>query len=210
MVQGELFREEETEVNLSRKPNSFLSHCHLTLSLDKLVLVFIGFVIAFSVVYSFGVERGKRSVEKRFEDMIPAHSATLVQPKTSDEAGKDKNEVVLNVKSEDPQVASQTSQTETTESAQTEPQESAPLAMDLSGQMGKYTIQLVTYANQQQASQEVDRLKSDGHEGFIIPSGKYYQVCANIFENKKEAKDVLNQVKSTGRYPDAYIRPVVR
>jgi cell division septation protein DedD len=84
-----------------------------------------------------------------------------------------------------------------------------PTQSDLK-KLGKFTVQLVTYNDKTQAENEISRLKSKGYEGFIIPSGHYYQVCASYFDTKSNARSQLEELKQTGRYPDAYIRPVIR
>ena len=81
--------------------------------------------------------------------------------------------------------------------------------VDLS-RKGQFTVQLVTYDNQKQATQEVVRLKAKGYDSFVIPSGHYFQVCVHYFENQAKAQNLLKQFRESGRYSDAYVRPVVR
>lgn len=209
MVQGELFRE-ELAVNLgSNQAKSFLSQYRLTLTLDKLLLVFIGFVIVFVLTYSFGVERGKQAAEKRFEALIPAHQETINTTGTTLPVHDPQEEVVLEVKSPLSPTVDQAG-----EPANTVKPETKNPAVDkfphASPTRGKYTIQLVTYVSGNQASQEISYLQSKGYDGFVIPSGRHFQVCADYFSNQAQARTVLGRIRTTGRYPDAFVRPVVR
>lgn len=210
MVQGELFREDSLSPSASVKAPSFLAQYRLTFSLDKLLLISIGFVIVFILIYSFGVEQGKRQAEKRFEALIPTHDEVLGLSEKTRFKTDPQEEVVLEVSQKPtplPSGASISLQASAASSASSSPVETVPL---VSPDRGKYTIQLVTYLNEQQAAREIDRLKSKGHVGFVIPSGRHYQVCVNYFQSKTEAQRHLTAVKATGRYTDAFVRPVVR
>ena len=92
--------------------------------------------------------------------------------------------------------------------AETVPKAAFPVAHP--DRKSDYTVQLVTYTTEALAIREVNRLKSSGYEGFVIPSGTYYQVCADYFASKLKARSVLERFRASGRYPGAYIRPVVR
>ncbi|OGW87115.1 MAG: hypothetical protein A3C35_06940 [Omnitrophica bacterium RIFCSPHIGHO2_02_FULL_46_11] len=222
MVQGELFREEninDLNKNASALQNSFLTRHRLTLTLDKFVIAAIGFVVLFALTFSFGVERGKRAMEKRLASLFPTHSEVL--PPTGVKEGHSADPAqgtVLLVKDQ----AVETSTTEATTSEAAKADESSAInssqttsAIEGAGStessnQGKYTIQLVTYKNSKMAEREVTSLKSKGHDGFVIASGNYFQVCANFAQTHSKAKVLLKQFRETGRYPDAFIRPVVR
>ena len=231
MVQGELFREEVIGQHLNylgRSQKSFLSRYQLALSLDKIILVLIGMVLIFALTYSFGVERGKRVMEQQLQSHIPAHSETLpvVNPEGTSPQ-RLQSETVLVVKDNTTlQTPRETVAVEKTsvevkpKAAEVAPQKpvSAPSQVKTSNsppsadvkKQGVYTVQLVTYDSEDLAVKEIGRLKSKGHESFIIPSGRYFQVCANYFENHAKARSFLKQFRENGRYPDAFIRPVAR
>ncbi len=211
MVQGELFRDESSisglgSLDRARKP--FLSRHQLTIPYDKLLLVLIAWVVVFALTYSFGVEHGKRAVEKSLESLLPAHTDTVsltVEPKTSSKASA-KEETVILVNQEP---AVETEQVPRDQTVSNPPAPSPFPVADLA-KKGSYTVQLVTYADEKQAIREIDHLKTKGQEGFVIPSGHYYQVCANYFDDKVKARNFLKQFRELSRYPDAYVRPVVR
>ncbi len=73
---------------------------------------------------------------------------------------------------------------------------------------GNYTIQLVTYVNKVHAASEVKKLKAIHDAVFIIPSGKYYQVCIGREESFEKAKALISKLKIKKRYTDAYVRKI--
>lgn len=219
MVQGELFREESSSDRINHfgidAKNSFLSHYRLTVSLDKLFLVLITIVVIFVLTYSFGVERGKRVMEKRLETLFPTHSETVATaPYSGDvEESMTFEKTVLLVNDEESKAKEEAVEPIVEPVIQPLLQSTGTKRVSPSRDLtreGKYTVQLVTYVDQRLAEQEVTRLKSKGHGGFIIPSGRYFQVCVNYFENLSKARSLLKQLRENGRYPDAYVRPVVR
>ena len=212
MVQGELFRDESSISglgSLDRARKSFLSCHQLTITYDKLLVVLIAWVIVFALTYSFGVEHGKRAVEKSIELHMGAHTDTVsltVKPKTPPSEASPNEETIILVNQEpaadaEPLPVSQMVSV---------PPAPRPFPVADLAKKGSYTVQLVTYADEKQAVREIDHLKTKGHEVFVIPSGHYYQVCANYFDDKVKARNFLKQFSELGRYPDAYVRPVVR
>ncbi|MBI4368117.1 MAG: SPOR domain-containing protein [Candidatus Omnitrophica bacterium] len=216
MVQGELFREEGSSYSFnaidSGKGKSFLRRHQITLTLDQLLLASLACVVAVALVYCFGVERGKRTMEKQVQNLVSERSETIPASETPIAVRGRQMEAVLMVNQE-PAAESKvmTPQAETSQEVTIHvPKQTQGFPLvDLSNSE-RYTVQLVTYVDEKMASREIDRLKAKGHNGFVIPSGRYFQVCANYFESTRQAKDFLKQLRETGRYPDAYIRPVVR
>ena len=213
MVQGELFREENPLYNTPTRQKSFLGRYQVALSLDKLLIVFIANIAIFALTYSFGVEHGKRAMENHFQNLFPAQSQTQnlvseeILPKEPEDQLPDTVLVVEN------HVKAPAIQTFLQEPTGPETVESVSKQLDAQkGQKtgGNFTIQLVTYDDEGLAKEEIRRLKTKGFGGFVIPSGRFYQVCVNYFETKTKAKVFLSEFRQNGRYPDAYIRPVVR
>ena len=72
---------------------------------------------------------------------------------------------------------------------------------------GKYTIQTITFTSRPIAEKEIKRLTDKGFEAFLIPSGKFLQVCVAGFENRIKASETLIKLRSLGLAPrDAYVR----
>ena len=220
MVQGELFREEGTVSNLSGsgfdRKKSLLSRFQLTISFDKFLIGLIGLTVVFVLTYSFGVEHGKRVMEKQIQTMFPAQTnpiSTATQSAAEDHSAQPVQKKTVLLVGEPVSSEEQAAQEVVSEPAKAPPLApertvpSLPMAV-LS--KGRYTVQLVTYNNEQLAEREVRRLVSKGHEGFVIPSGSHFQVCVNYFETRTKAVYFLNRFPDSARYPDAYIRPVVR
>lgn len=219
MVQGELFRDDNLGAHLRSSDfgaqNSFLRRYQLSLTLDKLILALMGILVIFVLTYSFGVERGKRAMEKRIEPLLLKGSDTILGDQTSAQApanGQTETVLIVNEGKAAPTSSSLMAEPRT---ASVEVQVSTPKIQstlpvpDLS-RKAKYTIQLVTYKDEQQAAKEIERLQAKGFEGFVIPSGPYFQVCAHYAETKSKAQSFLNEFLREGRYPDAYVRPIVR
>jgi len=198
MAQGELFREEPLSISPEDNRKHFFSKYQLTLGADKLLIVAIGLLVLFVVTYCFGVEQGKRSAEVRFHSLIPSFG-DLIGP----------TDPALGIREKEPKSVSGEEVVfilEEEAEAEPEPAESeiiiAPPERDtlypLHDPLKKsdYTVQLVTYQTAFRAAEEVSRLEEGGHRSFVIPSGAYFQVCADYFKSKSRARVVLN------RWPD--------
>jgi len=73
----------------------------------------------------------------------------------------------------------------------------------------KYTIQMVTYTSRKLAEEAVEKLAKKGRRAFIVPSGKFMQVCVEAFESRDQASMILREFKSSRLVPpDAYVRPI--
>jgi cell division septation protein DedD len=73
-----------------------------------------------------------------------------------------------------------------------------------------WTIQLITYVGQVKANEEVKKLKAKGWDAFVIPSGKYAQLCVGKFNTKNEAERFMSEVRGLKTYSGAYVRRVKR
>ncbi|OGX02998.1 MAG: hypothetical protein A3G87_05035 [Omnitrophica bacterium RIFCSPLOWO2_12_FULL_50_11] len=217
MVQGELFRDENIATLPNEAKQSFLSRLQLTFSADKILLGTIALMVLFLLTYSLGVERGKRVMEGRFASLLPMHGETLspMEPRlpqsetTASAIGRDELILVVDETEAEETEVERPAELSVSGVPEIETQASAfPLADP--NRKSEFTVQLVTYVGQADAVQEVDRLRSQGHESFVIPSGRYFQVCANYFASRSQAKSDLTGFQGSGRYPDAYVRPVVR
>ena len=186
-MQGELFGLNSTGsvLNPSRpraaQPN-WMDRFHMTLRLDHLAILAISALVLYVLVFSFGVEKGKRIALKEIR------SERLKQRQMTQELFKAqplKEPVELKA----PPLASETPSGEV--------------------RLAKYTIQLITFNSRKRAEEEVKRLQEKGFSSFIISAGKFFQVCVETFEKMVDAKDKLIQLRQSGYAPqDAYIRPL--
>jgi len=174
----------------------------LLLRLDQALLLGIILLVFYVVIFSWGVERGKTVgisetlVEAAAPEVAPK---PLLVPQKKVVPSKDKShEVTISVET--------ITQEDKAEKGREKP------VMILSPKapqypLGKYTIQHVTYLTDTAAQREIQKLKQMGHEAFVIPSGRYLQVCINAFRSRKQAMNTLKTFKTNGITPgDAFVR----
>ncbi len=182
---------------------SFLERYRFTLRLDQAVAGVIGVVILFVFVFSFGVESGKKfamaelkaerakreRMAEEFRVQVIAQGGIVYDrpaaPPSSGESGK-------------------------TEARAESKKEMESVTLQTGGRpSGHYTIQLVTYASKEAAERQIKTLAEKGFQGFIIPSGRFQQVCVNGFETLSTATETLRELRSQGLAPqDAYVRNI--
>ena len=194
-MQGELFTVKTASsmgdsTRLSTAQPNWLDRFRFTLRLDHMAVAAISALVLYVLVFSFGVEKGKRIAVKeiRAERIKQRHVAQeLLQSQASAAAPS----LVTPAVAETPG-----------------PTVSTP-AEPVRVFTPKYTIQLITFTSRTRAEEEVKKLKEKGFQGFIIPGGKFFQVCVDGFEKMNDAKAKLLQLKQDGFAPrDAYIRPL--
>jgi len=214
MVQGELFREDQSLSVARERGTTFFSSYKFTLRMDRMIIGILSILCLLVLVYSFGVERGKRIMEANLQSLLPSHGETIqpqkialrTEPVTTNQTVRGEATVLM-IKNDKTDI----SDSERVVEGKAKPDLTAselPLADP--SRSSDLTVQLVTYKTEKRAVGEVNRLRANGHNGFIIPSGLYYQVCADYFQSRSKAVSGLADFKGGGRYPDAYIRTVVR
>lgn len=67
-----------------------------------------------------------------------------------------------------------------------------------------FTIQVVTYKQGDLAKKEIERLKRQKFDAFVIERGQFHQVCVGNFQQKQEAENLLKTLKKN--YKDCFIR----
>jgi cell division septation protein DedD len=145
-------------------------------------------LVLYVLVFSFGVENGKRYAIQE----IRAERAK--QQRMAKELSQPTEAHVPPAKTDPPPGATSAEEN---------------LAVPTRSLSGRFTIQLITFTNRKRAEEEVERLKKMGYQGFIIPSGKFFQVCTDAFQDMSEARQKLMRLKAEGFAPsDAYIRPL--
>ena len=204
-MQRDLFRDlraEETELNeplpVSQMQPSFFERVRIVLTLDKIILWSLLNLTAMVFIYSAGIEHGiKSSRQANPSDVKVSEALISVKDQTVESSVKPEASTPEN-KSQEP-------------SAVTDASAAAENMVAL--KTGTYTIQLATYRRKDQAETEVVRLKKKGHDAFIIPSGKFFQVCVEKFEKRPEAFQKLLELRSGGLdrvYHGAYVRPMAK
>lgn len=204
-MQGELFNIAGPAVDLSnttKQQTGWFDHFRVTLRLDHLLIGAILALVLYVLVFSFGVEKGKsymvaeiRAEKAKQEQMAKELTQLTPSQRVPERSGAASF------------VAPPTSVTDSLKSHETFPNENSKNPE--SPINGQYTIQLITFKSRKLAETKVEALKKAGFQGFIIPQGKFFQVCANGFQSVDEARDKLVQLRAQGfAPPDAYIRPL--
>lgn len=202
---------------------SFLDRYRMSVRLDQALFVLIGLLVVYVLVFSFGVETGKRyaMAELKAERLKHERMVDELRDKVfaSPAAVQDSSSAVIFQKT----VLAHGAKVQTVKGAlqKTLSEESAVSgvsateenaaktanAADFQG--GKFTIQTMTIASKLVAEKEIQRLAQKGMKGFIIPKGKMNMICINAFESREKASRSLKELKTQRLVPsDAYVRPV--
>lgn len=178
---------------------SFLEKTFVTLRLDQAIGLVLILLVFYVLIFSWGVEKGKRSSQD--SQVIRAAAAPVVLPEAVEPAPVPAV-TVLPVAA-----AVELAAKETPITVAELPK---PVA-EVSKPEGKYTVQHVTYITQSAADREIQKLVKLGYTAFVIPSGKHLQVCIGGFQTRPEAIQLLKQLKTKRLVSgDAYVRPMVR
>jgi cell division protein FtsN len=194
-MQGELFHvspfvTEAAKVLKTETPN-LPDRFQVTLRIDHLMIGGIFALVLYVLIFSFGVERGKRYAKAEIREA----NTTPGVLETSKEVGP--------IQTESPVISA------VSDLPSQEPSLQPATEIGSAPPTGEYTIQIVAYKTRKQAEATVERLKITGVQGFIVPQGKFFFVCADAFSTMKEAKARLAHFKAEGHAPpDAYIRPL--
>ena len=194
--QGELFNEICAEnISLKELQTSSLkeSRKQVTVSFDKFLIVLLILIIVISVAYAFGVATG-RGTSQREEKSHPSILVLNNEAAPGTQTDDSNYRTTEDIQEEVPMTAPSVVQTE---DIQAIPREG-------------WTVQIVTYTDQSRAREEVAKLRDEGLHPFIIPSGKYYQVCVNTFANRRAALKMLATFATDPQYFDAYVRKINR
>ena len=194
--------------SFSQQKNSFLDRTRLSLRLDQLLALMIGLLVVYVLVFSFGVETGKRysmaelrAERSKRERMTQELSKKLVEAQQNGVAS-----AKALVQTSAPTVPA-TATPATLLPAKKETAALVPAKPESGKPAGRYTIQTVTVASKNTAEREIKKLAGKGHKAFVIPGGKMLQICVDGFESHKEANRTMKQLKNQGLIPaDAYVR----
>lgn len=197
--QRELFEFEQPKRSFSRLADmlpkaDFEGRVAITISLEKMVFISIGIMMALVIVYALGVESGKsRSYTPDVQAAKPLSLPQAQQNRTATIAAKN----ILNTAPIVPAVKS-----------------AAPVKQVIQDQaktavIGKaskpFTILAGTFTNRDNAETACAILVRQGLNAVVTYSQFYYRVCVGAYANGAEAQRDLGRVK--GIYKDAMIKP---
>ena len=190
-MQGELFKLGSSgpvveASRLSQPETTWLDRFRITLRLDHLSVVSILALVLYVLVFSFGVEKGKR---------MTLHEQETQKAK---QEGLTKEVVLASVVEQDTLNKEGAPTTKELIPAVSSPEQKIKTSITGSGSTGRFTIQVATFNSKMRAEQEIKKLQEKGYHGFIIPGRKIYQVCVEMFEDVITAREKLAQLKSEG------------
>lgn len=191
------------------KPVSF----SFTLTLDRIFIFAIIGLILLVLVFSMGVEQGKKTAAQRIEHafarantMIPPAQDTVVMPQTR-VATVQQSAVAV------PPVTPMIPKTVPVKKvivpdvkpavAQVVPVKKAVTPVP-TGKKTVFCIQTGSYSKQDDAARFAAKLKTGGYQAYVTKSGDYYAVLVGDFLTKAQADKALGSLKKT--YNDAYIK----
>lgn len=187
---------------------SLFERVGIHLTLDQLILWVLINITSFVFIYSLGVEQGMKLL-KRGSSIDQSERVLLT-------AGEETPTTFQNTRTDELPVAVEADhqvvpdQESVPELVKVQPTTLIPVA-EQNRKGRSFTIQLVTYRSETQAKREIEKLTQKGHEAFVIPSGKFFQVCVDRFEGKDQAFRKLLVLRTEGYhqiYHGAYVRPV--
>ncbi|MBP7055974.1 MAG: SPOR domain-containing protein [Candidatus Omnitrophica bacterium] len=168
----------------------------ITISLEKAVFVSIGIILAMTIVFALGVERGRITASEPDADNASTihqvrastkiETAALVQPAPSQVAPVLKS--VAPVPNTASNAASLTVQKNEPEDYPAQP----------------YTIIAMTFKERETAVQAVNWLKKEGFQAYQKQDGQFFPVCVGPYATKNSAQSELVKVKRFCK--DAYIK----
>jgi len=163
-------------LNKFNKPLFPQHRLNISVSYEVLIIVLIGAVLAVSVVFSLGVERG-RNLSGKDIAIEEIETPATVEPVSVQVA-------------EAPEPA--------TQAAPVNVEPPKPAAQK------PYTIQVASYKAKDMADKELSRLRSAGYSAEVIKKGNYFILCVGSFESKDSAKKVLSEMQK--KYKGCYTR----
>ncbi len=196
---------------VDRKATSRFSIPSLTLTLENMVVTGVVFLVALVVVFSLGVERGKRlaaragtpvAVQQGMET-IDSNTVVTSEPLVVARAEFTAPAAALTSISHNPvpqpQVMDKALEPISTKEAAPEK------SVDKTASLDKIlTIQVASFLQQDRADREANTLKGQGKEAFVTMKGKHYIVCVGRFKERPKASVMWNQLRK--KYKDCLIR----
>lgn len=193
--------------NTYEQKSDFLQRFRIQLRLDQTIIAALLLLVVYVLVFSFGVESGKRYA------MAEIKAERAMRERMARELGEKifaNNQQQMAAATIVSTIPAKSSDLKTAPKATPATVVSAPAPAKIEAKTspsGKYLIQTVTYTSKAAAEQQLKVLAGKGYDGTIVPRGKFQQVCVGAFESRDSANRILGQLKTQGLAPqDAYIR----
>ena len=188
-VQKDLFEgySSEGKRSMFRRKHSPGHRPVFVISYERLTFISIAGILAIVVVFALGVERGKR-VSQAPVIPQPADLKVVTEVNGTEEEAVEVKIAINEVFPGSTDVSAE----------EAKPPEIAVPAS------GPYTVQLVAYKNKQDVENEMKYLVKSGYKPFLIPSGKFSQVCVGEYATNDEAKKTMQELKT--KYKECFTR----
>jgi len=175
------------------KPHARIKN--LTLSVENIIVLSIILLMSFVLLFSFGVEHGKKLARK-----IDGRGINGQNRATLDKAKFHKIEENSNEALKETAVLERTvdSKNAGEQKIFEVPVEIKIMAEDY------YTVQVASFKSKTRAQKEADSLQNVGHDTFVVPKGSYSIVCVGKFPLQAEAKKFSKHLRT--RYQDLLVR----
>jgi len=169
----------------------------LSISYEQIVFFAIAFIMLMVLIFSLGVEKGKRL-------LMPPESPVLefVKPEIMPKP-------VITATAE--KIMEESSQALETKKAlavlpepKTEKIEKSVLVDTPKPPSKPYTIQVATYWTKANAKRELEKLRRNKFDSFIISTNGKYEICVGEYINKAGAKADMEKLNK--RYKDRFLR----
>ena len=164
-VQKELFDEFVNAEKRRHPKNLFGTKPERTISLlyEHMIFMIIGIIIITVIIFSVGVEKGKRIGMMEVEFF--AKDAKQEAPeKIEDLIIEEKQEIAI-------------------------AEDKAPVKKQNDEIFSGYTIQVASYTKEDTAKARAQELKKNGHEAFTLHKGDFYILCIGRLKDEKQADD---------------------
>lgn len=200
LMQKELFNEFESPKKRGKKKGagSILPKNYIlfNVSYEQVVFISIGVIMLMVLVFSLGVERGKRLNPEQIKVSVnlPETASGIIE-----ETNKDKK--IKEVKAAPPAALAKKERSITQRVEQ-----EVPVPADVKKPIKRelFTVQVIAYKSKRSAQKELIKLGKKGYSPFIILGGGYYQICVGEYKSRKEANKPLSDLKKS--HPGSFIR----
>jgi cell division septation protein DedD len=156
----------------------------ITLNLEKLIFISIGVIMLSVIVYALGVEKGKAVAARETSDLQVGQPPQKAAP------------TIMSAP-----LAQKT--VPTAAAAEAAAARTMVTGVQAAGTVRQYTVLAATFKREDAAIAEAARLKKEGFDAFVRPSGIYFQVCAGSYPTRAIAEKASMKVKRI--YRDAYV-----
>lgn len=193
-MKGEQLKLFNTENNLKKQKN-------IVLPLDTFILLGIIIILLFILIFSLGIERGKKIPlnlslsEKKIEIFNTTENGTenIIEKNLTPENYRDEQKITSDIKKTQQLVDIEKKDTEGTETNKNN-----------NGSLSNFVIQIASYTNEKIAYEELRKIEKNGFPVFLSKINKYWVIFVGKFKDKREAEKSKKILEK--KYKDCFIR----